>query len=418
VISPAKWSGDRGHPSNRDHQKATLQPAPSAFLVCEPFHGDIRLDGGHWKQAAAKQALPRRDLWLLPLIALLTVLALSAAAEVAARIGWPEQKDNSCKVPDPVLGYRFKPGCVSTMKAAEGPWFTNAYNACGYRSAQPCIPAPAGTHRIVLVGSSMAEGYLVPYQDTIGRRLAQDLTERCSAPVEVQNLGGLGYFAEPRLLARLEEGLKLHADTVLLVVTPFDLETGIMEEDAKPAATQAERPLLSRARLFIALKESRAFVVAQHFRFRDPAVYLPLYLSYGDKADFLRPPFTPAWQERLRRFDSLMTEAIDRTRAAGVPLVVAFVPQEAELLLMAKKSLPSGVDPYALPRALADIATRHNANFIDTSAMLKTLSSPEQLYYQVDGHLSGSGQPSAAAAIASLFQGDTCSPPGSAVRRF
>ena len=37
------------------------------------------MDARNWEAQTAR-GLPRRDLWLLPLIALLTVLALSAAA--------------------------------------------------------------------------------------------------------------------------------------------------------------------------------------------------------------------------------------------------------------------------------------------------------------------------------------------------
>jgi hypothetical protein len=379
-----------------------------SLLRLEP-QSALAIEDGRWdaltrRIQSAGKGLPRRDLWLLPLIVVLTVLTLSLAAEVGARIGWPEQKRNSCAIPDPALGYRFKPNCTSVMKAAEGPWFTNSYNGCGYRSPQSCGPVAPGTRRIALIGSSMSEGYLVPYPDTIGARLAQDLTVQCRAPVEVQNLGGLGYFASDKLLRRFDEALALHPNAVLLVVTPFDLQTGIEEDDpAQKQKAAAVSPLGTRARLFNALKESRAFVVAQHFHFQDMAVYLPLYLSYGDKADFLRSPFTAPWQVRLRRLDAAVSEMSRRAHDAGASLVLAFVPQEAELALMARGHLPPGVDPAALPRAVAAIAARHGVNFVDTSAALKAQPQPEKLYYQVDGHLSGAGQPLAAAPIATLF---------------
>lgn len=351
-----------------------------------------------------KPGLRRRDLWLLPLISLVTLLVLAFMAEAGTRIVWPQEKENSCARQDPALGYRFKPDCTSLMKAAEGPWYTNDYNGCGYRSAQPCTPVPTGTRRIALIGSSMAEGYLVPYPDTIGARLAQDLSRDCRAPVEVQNLGGLGYFSGHRPLLRLEEALTLRPNAVVLVLTPFDLETAIMEEeeDLGPAGPVVNH-LGTRARLFILLKESRAFMMAQHFRFRDLAVYLPLYLNYGDKADYLRPPFTPPWQERLRRLDTRLGPMSERAHAAGVPLVIAFVPQEAQLALMAQQAPPPGIEPDALPKAIAAIAARHDVGFVDTSDVLKTHAHPEQLYYQVDGHLAGGGQPLAALSIARWF---------------
>ena len=88
------------------------------------------------------EKLPRRDIVLLPLISMLTLLCMLAGAEVITRIVWPEQIVNSCQVPDPSLGFRYRPNCSSTMKSAEGPWYTNDYNECGYRSAASCGPVP------------------------------------------------------------------------------------------------------------------------------------------------------------------------------------------------------------------------------------------------------------------------------------
>lgn len=339
--------------------------------------------------------LPRRDLWLLPLISGLTALCLLGGAEVAARLIWPGQLDNTCRMPDPVLGYRYRPNCSAVMKTPEGPWYTSSYNSCGYRTQAPCGPKPAGSHRIALIGSSTSEGYLVEYQDTIAARVGMNLTRMCHAPVEVQNLGGPGYIGD-RLRARMDEALRLRPDAVLLLITPFDVE------DASAGKIGSEKTDRSvQKRLFEHLKQSRAFGMAESFLFRDPSVYVPLYLRYGDKADFLRPPFTPLWQERLSLMDRVIAELADQAHRANVALMVAFVPQEAQVAMMAPgRAAPPGVQPMALPKAIEDIATRHGAEFADTTPALSAQPTPEKLYYRVDGHLDGNGQPIAAAAIA------------------
>ncbi len=348
--------------------------------------------------------LPRRDAWLLPLISLATVGFLMAGAEVAARLAWPEQAFNACRVPDPQIGYRFRGHCQSTMKTAEGPWVTNDYNACGYRSAAACGPAPAGTRRVALIGSSLSEGYMVEYSKSIGGRLGADLTRLCNAPVEVQNLGGIGYSGH-LLVPRMAEALRLRPDAVLLALAPFDLEYELddvppVPGGQKPPPPPPAAPEGLQHRVFDTLKNSRAVIVAQHFLFQNASVYLPLYLRYGDKADFLRPPFSPNWQARLRNFEALLGELASQARAAGVPFSFVFVPQEAQVALMTGRTVPPGVDPAALPAALQAAAARHGVGFVDTSVALRTNPAPEQLYYQVDGHLSGRGQPVAAAYIA------------------
>lgn len=378
--------------------------------------------------------LPRRDLWLLPLISLLTVVSMLAGAEVLARVGWPEQTSNSCKAPDNALGFRYRPHCSSTMKSAEGPWYTNTYNECGYRSPTPCGPVPAGTRRIALIGASLSEGYLVEYPNTIGAQLAADLTTMCRRPVEVQNLAAQGYTGQ-RVVLRTEEALTLRPDAMLFTQTPYDIESQL--DDAtqpitdtapktqaqaasvtQPPATQwlqggaldGSAPSLQR-RIVLWLSDSRFSTVARHFLFRNLAVYLPLYLRYGDKADFLRPPLSAPWRERLRRFDLLLGELADRTHEANVPLTLAFVPQQAELALMDGRSAPTGADPEALPNALAAIAAHHGVAFVDASPALQAEAAhPERLYYTVDGHPSGLGQPIIARYIAERYADDANGP--------
>ena len=349
---------------------------------------------------ATSPGLPRRDTWLLPLISLTTVLVLLAGAELASRLIWPEQAFNACRMADKQIAFRYRPNCTSMMKTVDGPWVTNEYNGCGYRSVASCGPVPVGTRRVALIGSSLSEGYMVEYPNSIGARLGVDLTRLCKAPVEVQDLGAMGYSGA-LLPPRMQEALRLRPDAVVLVLAPFDLEYEV--GDAPPPASDGQaavNPGGFLKRIFDALKSSRSVVVAQHFLFQNPSIYLPLYLRYGDKADFLRPPFTPRWQARLRTFDALIGELAAQAHEAGVAFTFAFVPQEAQVALLAGRTVPPGVDPAALSAALQGIVARHGVGFADTSVALRAEPAPERLYYQVDGHLSGQGQPIAAAYIA------------------
>jgi hypothetical protein len=155
------------------------------------------------------------------------------------------------------------------------------------------------------------------------------------------------------------------------------------------------------------LKDSRALEMTQHYLFRAPSIYVPVYLRYGDRADFLRPPFTEKWRHRLQVLDRIVDGLAARAQQARVPFVLAFIPHEAEIALMAPgQNLPPGIDPNALPAAIGAIAARHGVSFIDTSLGLRNDPAPEHFYYTVDGHLSGAGQPAVGAYIAQRLAAD------------
>ena len=355
-------------------------------------------------RVAAFGGLPRRDLWLLPLIVLLTLCVPVGGAELAARLIWPQQLTNSCRIDDPTLGVHYQPNCSSVMKAPEGPWYVSAYNDCGYRSDASCKPLPAGHRRIALLGSSLTEGYLVPYRQSIAASVETDMTRSCGAAIEVQNLGVVAGFGN-QLLPRMDEALRLHPSVVLLIIAPFDLQ-----EDLDPAIGEPQRKASLPRRVVQKLMDSRALEMTQHYLFRDPAIYLPVYLRYGDRADFLRPPFSEKWRDRLEVLDKIVAGLAARAQQARVPFVLAFIPHEAQLALMAPgQTVPPGVDPNALPAAIGAIAARRGVSFIDTSVGLRDDPAPEHFYYTVDGHLSGAGQPAVGAYIAQRLASDQAS---------
>ncbi len=361
--------------------------------------------------------LTLRDAWLLPLICLATVLIMLIGAEAAAQVFWPEEKENSCVVHDnTLLGFHNRPHCISRMKAAEGPWYTNQYNDCGYRSMASCAAPPPGVRRVAFIGASISGGHLVEYEHTIATSLGQTLTAMCPAPVQIQNLALAGYTGRKNIF-KMAEALKLHPQAVVLVQTPVDIEnqlddplppiTAAMLAAPPTGAGRAKKPSHAGLTQQVSnlFRESRAVVVAQHFMFSDPTVYIPLFLANGDKAGFMKPPFTPKWTARLARFDELIAALADQAHQAGVPFVLVFVPHQAEIAMEAGAPRPAGIDPYAFPKALEAIAHRHGVVFVDSSDVLRARPDPASLYYRVDGHPSGRGQPMIGADLAKRIAG-------------
>lgn len=346
-------------------------------------------------ETPARRRLPRRDLVILPLLALATVLVLFGAAEVFSRVRYPEREADSCKTPDAVLGYRFRPGCTSTTKAAEGPWTTNGYNACGYRTPEPCGPVPAGARRIALIGSSTSSGYLVPYGGTLAAHAAADLTQVCRRPVEVQNLGGVDYTGA-KLTARARESLTLAPQALVLVVSPLDLELAqgarTFQENGF-TVTRSNNPV---TRLKEALGASRAASVAQHFVLKGDRTYVPTYLRSGDRADFMRAPLPEQWRARVAEFDGRVAGIQAMAARRRVPFVIVFAPQRAQAGLVAGAAgagsgALAGFDALVLPRALAAAAAAHGAVFVDSDAEIAPGTPTERLFYPVNGHPNAEG---------------------------
>jgi len=116
-----------------------------------------------------------------------------------------------------------------------------------------------------------------------------------------------------------------------------------------------------------------------------------MYLHYGDRADYLRQPFTPRWENRFDTLEVLLSEIETKCAAASIPLVLIEVPTLAQAALLKMSDLPAGVDPYALNRRLENIALRHGIQFIDTLDAFKRVPNISQVFYVVDGHINAEG---------------------------
>ena len=127
--------------------------------------------------------------------------------------------------------------------------------------------------------------------------------------------------------------------------------------------------------------ESRTVLVAQHFLFQNRDTFIGMYMLYGDKADFLRQPFTPAWQQRFADLDLIIGDMADKLRAAGIPLVVIPAPSRAEAALLSScSSFVRNVDPSAFGRQqLEMIALKHGAVYVDLMAAFRDIPNSGEL---------------------------------------
>ncbi|HZL52454.1 MAG TPA: hypothetical protein VFC37_16060 [Terracidiphilus sp.] len=345
--------------------------------------------------------LPRRDLIILPLLSLLTLAVCLLAAEAAARYFFVAQRDDSCSIDDSNIVFRYRANCTTHGKAAEGPWVTHQFNDCGYRTKESCGPKPPGTTRIALVGASVAEGYLVAYDETFAARAARQLTLDLGRPIEIQNMGREQCYAVCAF-RRVDEALALKPDLILLAVNSSDFEKMDLSDVAnrfkpmQPVVDQIElrhkmdpRNPLNAVQDFVG--KSRAGIAALHFLFQNPATYVRMYLISGERSAYLRRSSSPAWEKRLDAYDLLLDEMAQKARDANVPIVLMEVPTVAQASLVSMSTMPPGLDPYTLDRRLAQITARHGIQFIDALDAFKQGPPANKLFYVVDGHLNSAG---------------------------
>lgn len=354
-------------------------------------------DGG--MAPAPPAGLPRRDLIILPLLSVLTVLVLFVVSEVAARYFFFESTKDVCEVDDSHIGFRFRPNCSVRLKVAEGPWIVNQYNDCGLRTRQSCGPTPAGTTRLALLGSSASEGMHVAYDDTFAVRTERELTKACGRPVEIQNLGREACFPVCMSL-RVDEALALKPTVVMTTVTPYDIEHVLptdFENRNKPIVGREKDTTPEKAGALKKLQglvtESRAVTAVEHFLFEDPATQLRMFLMYGDKANYLRPPFSAAWEKRLEVLDLLLGDMAQKVHAAHAAFVLIEIPGVAQAAAIALgNAAPPGVDPEALNHRLEQISAKHGIEFINVLDTFRKTPGSNRFFYLVDGHLNGEGQ--------------------------
>ena len=358
------------------------------------------------------------DWVVLPLVALLTATSCVAGLELAARLVMPEQLVETCQT----AAGASRAGCVFHMKAAEGPWTTVAFNACGSRSIHPCEALPT-EERVVVIGSSVSRGFAVPYQDMFAPRAEAMLDRACSTRVVFQNLT-IRWPTEPDSAAwsyvttAAHEAAALRPKTILMFVTPWDLSQYHEDSSAAAArsgwkATSVFQVLSSIARTVRQAREGSRFVLAmRHFLNRRDQVYVEDQLKKGDETGYLRSAWSAAWDARIAMVARFAEPVAAEARLAGANFAIVYVPFELDVLLAERKAVEADTDPFALPNRLDTAASSHSWQFIDTLPSFTQADPHDPQFYRINGHPNAVGHAAIARAIAHALAGDAdfCSP--------
>ncbi|MDR3775303.1 MAG: hypothetical protein P4K97_00265 [Terracidiphilus sp.] len=356
------------------------------------------------------------------MISLLTVSLIAISTELIARRIFPHTATSvyNCIVQDdPTTGFRAIPNSVCWGKEPEGPLVQYKFNSCGQRSGMECGLKKLGHYRVLLSGSSIAMGDMVQQDEAFSELLPLELTRRSGRQVDVYNEGMLQ--ESPAIVKlRLKGFIANKPDTILWILTSWDLQhtsvtlpftvkatdkrvygsaTRQHIEEALAAKSILDGVHILQQTVHDVLDTTLTKYMLQHFLYKSQSQYVTSALRAGDGEAYLRCNLSPEWLGYLSQFNISYAEIERQAAAAGVPLVVAFMPNRAQAAMISLGEWPSGYDPYKLDNDLRNIVVSHGGTYIDILPDFRNIPNPEQYFYPVDGHPNPQGH----AIIANLL---------------
>ncbi len=356
----------------------------------------------------ARASKPRG--WMkLALVSMLTLLLFVGAVEIVARELFKEHPVNVClDLSDGSGVVKGRPNCTCRLKTLESGWVTYHFNERGDRADGDYQAKAPGTYRIVLVGSSMAEGWTSPLDQSFAGRLPGLLTKATGRKVEVYD-EGMDSSPLPNIRKRFPEALSANPDLILWTLTPWDIlhatDASLNKAPrAKPmqAGTTTPRGLLPRIRaeydrkhdVVGALRDRfRSFFMLQHLLYKSQSIYLAHSITGTDEyTPSIEAKPDASWSSKLQLLDAAVTDMAARAHAAGRPFVVMALPRHAQAVMIASGSVPAGLNPYAFGDQVKAIVEKHGGTYIDILHDFKNKPSVHDAFYPVDQHLEPAGQ--------------------------
>ena len=296
-----------------------------------------------------------------------------------------------------------------------------------------CGPKPADTFRIVLVGTSMAEGLHVPWNRTFAAMLPKALSRETGHKVELYN-EALEWESPRRIDLRFKDDvLAAQPDLILWAVTKWDVENAALLTAASPKFQLEggeDRSGISRAwhrtislfrdktiqqgladnvkHVFEIFCPGTVFLM-EHLLYENQTEYVSRYVSADDETEFLRSRPDSAWRLRLQMFDYYVADIMARAKKAGVPIYVVVLPPRIEATLISRGEWPAALDPYKFGEEVRSIVESHGARYLDLLHGFRSIRNAERYYYAVDGHPNAGGQAIFGSLLLKAFASDAVS---------
>ncbi len=372
-------------------------------------------------------------------LAVFSIALVLGTAEVVLRVlarqtrGGKEQRErNRYTEYDPVLGWRKTPGAAVVYDRREY-HVEFRVNGQGLRGPDRPYTKPPGVARVLALGDSFVEAFMVEDAQTVTARLEADLAAR-GCRVEVINGGTVGYSTDQEYLFYRDEGRKYAPDVVVVFVYQNDIPYLAIGEylgypkpqldfstDPPTVANEpvpryeapalaegaAPEPVPSFVLEFVknALERTSA---RTYNRLARAGLWEPLrQLPINDEIQLFHVPelghLRPAWSAFTWTLETL-NEAV---AAAGGRLMVAYVPGRMEVnprtweLTEARYGLdPSAYDAKAVASRVRYITGRLAIPSIDlTKPLAHADGALTPTYFQTDSHWNARGQEIAGKAI-------------------
>jgi hypothetical protein len=352
--------------------------------------------------------LERRDWIWLPILSLLTICLLAGSVEWYARRVFarlPTAGENCLVINDPSDGARGIPNCVVREKIPEGQVTEYRFNSSGYRDNANFGPKSPDTYRIVMVGTSVAAGFRVPQEQTVGALLPAALSQLTGRKVEVYNQG-LPLQTTNSISRDFNHAIAVNPDMIFWIVSPLDISYSSMAARRDGGNRQnpqagdwssiktvfaTESFHTSMATIF---SHTRTAILLKDLLYESPSEYVQASLMGADyKKDFLRSESSAEWLGELEEFDSSAADIEGQARKAAIPLVAVLVPDRTQAAMISMMDeCPKGFDPYKLGRELRSIILSHGGTYIDILPDFRTVPNPQLGYFAIDGHPNAYGQ--------------------------
>jgi lysophospholipase L1-like esterase len=382
------------------------------------------------------------------LLAAASVALVLIAGEIALRVlarsqrGGKEQRERSRYTEyDPVLGWCKTPGASVVYDRREY-HVEFRVNSRGLRGPARPYEKPPGVARVLALGDSFVEAFMVDEAQTVTSRLEADLRERgCAA--EVLNAGTVGYSTDQEYLFYRDEGHRYAPDVVVVFLYHNDIPYLVLEDylgypkprldfstqppkvanepvpryepraappadAATAAADEAPSYLVEFVKDRIERSSARTYNRLARLGLWEPLRKLPM----NDELRLFRVPelghLRPAWSALTWTLQTLARDV----SSSGGRLAVAYVPSRMEVtprvweLTQARYDVDETYDRAALASRVRYITGRLGVPMLDlTPALAGADSRARPAYFQTDSHWNARGQEVAARALSDFLAG-------------